>query len=91
MKCYNEYFINGHVFHIEEYEQGKKKYNDGVCIKELTFNEFEVDYYGKLEGVIELQYYNEQNKIFLFKCYWYDTTNIGIIVDPYYDLVKINL
>jgi len=28
--------------------------------------------------------------VFLFKCYWYDTTNRGIRVDPYYGLVEIN-
>jgi hypothetical protein len=28
--------------------------------------------------------------VFLFKCYWYDTTDRGIRVDPHYGLVKIN-
>jgi len=28
--------------------------------------------------------------MFLFKCYWYDTTDRGIRVDPHYSLVKIN-
>jgi hypothetical protein len=28
--------------------------------------------------------------VFLFKCYWYDTTNREIRVDPYYGLVEIN-
>jgi hypothetical protein len=43
-----------------------------------------------LEEVIELQYHSEQNRVFLFKCYWYDTTDRGIRVDPHYDLVEIN-
>ena len=25
--------------------------------------------------VIELQYHNDLNKVFLFKCYWYDITD----------------
>ena len=29
VKCYNEYFINGHVFHTKEYEHGRKTYNNG--------------------------------------------------------------
>jgi hypothetical protein len=29
--------------------------------------------------------------VFLFKCYWYDTTDRGIRVDPHYGLVEINL
>jgi len=65
-KCYNGYFVNGYVFHTEEYRQGR------------------------LEEVIELQYHNEQNIVFLFKCYWYDTTDRVIRVDPHYGLVEIN-
>ena len=62
----------------------------GVCIKGSTSSEFEVDYYGRLEEIIELQYHSEQNRVFLFKCYWYDTTDRGIRVDPHYGLVEIN-
>jgi hypothetical protein len=59
VKCYNGYFINGYVFHTEEYRHGGKAYNNDVCIKGLTSSKFEVNYYGKLEEVIELQYYSE--------------------------------
>jgi hypothetical protein len=45
---YNKYFINEHVFHTEEYGQGKKTFNNGVCVKGSTSNEFKVDYYKKL-------------------------------------------
>jgi hypothetical protein len=37
-----------------------------------------------------LQYHNEHNRVFLFKCYWYDTTNREIRVDPHHGLVEIN-
>jgi predicted dithiol-disulfide oxidoreductase (DUF899 family) len=87
VKCYNGYFVNGYVFHTEEYGHGRKTYNSGVCIKGSTSSEFEVDYYSRLEEVIELQYHSEQNRVFLFKCYWYDTTDRGIRVDPHYGLV----
>jgi hypothetical protein len=90
IKCYNGYFINGYVFHTEEYEYGRKTYNNGVCVKGSTSSELEVDYYGRLEEVVELQYHSEQNRVFLFKCYWYDTTDIGIRVDPHFGLVEIN-
>jgi hypothetical protein len=89
-KCYNGYFVNGYVFHTEEYGQGRKTYNSGVCVKGSTSSELEVDYYGRLEEVVELQYHNEQNRVFLFKCYWYDMTDRGIRVDPHYGLVEIN-
>jgi len=90
VKCYNGYFVNGYVFHTEEYGHGKKTYNNGVCVKGSTSSELEVEYYGRLEEVVKLQYHSEQNRVFLFKCYCYDTTNRGIIVDPHYGLVKIN-
>ena len=54
VKCYIKYFINGYIFHTKEYGQGRKTYNNGVYVKGLIFNEFEVDYYRKLEEVIEL-------------------------------------
>jgi hypothetical protein len=54
VKCYDEYFINDYVFHTEEYDQDRRTYNNEVCAKRSTSNEFEVDYYGKLEKVIEL-------------------------------------
>jgi len=36
------------VFHIEEYREGRKTYNSELCVKDSTFNKFEVDYYSKL-------------------------------------------
>ena len=54
----------------------RKTYNNGVCVKGSTSSELEVEYYGRLEDVVELQYHNEQNIVFLFKCYWYDTTDM---------------
>ena len=41
VKCYNRYFINGYVFHTEEYRHERKTYNSGVCIKGSTSSEFE--------------------------------------------------
>jgi hypothetical protein len=90
VKCYNGYFVNGYVFHTEEYGHEKKTYNNVVCVKGSTSSELEVDYYGRLEEVVELQYHSEQNRVFLFKCYWYDTTDRGIRVDSHYGLVEIN-
>jgi len=59
VKCYTGYFINEYVFHIEKYGQDKKTYNNRVCVKRSTSNKFEVDYYKKLEEVIELQYHSK--------------------------------
>ena len=71
--CYNGYFINRYVFYIEDYKKDRNTYNNGVCVKESIFNEFEVDYYGKLEKK-SFNYHIIEHKIhkiqlFLFKCY----------------------
>jgi len=58
------YFVNGYVFHIEEYGQSIKIYTNEVYVKGSISNEFEVDYYEKLEEMIELQYYSELDKVF---------------------------
>jgi len=77
------------VFHTEKYRQSRKTYNSGVCVEGPASNDFEVNSV-KLEDVIELQYHSEQDRVFLFKCYWYDTTNRKIKVDPHHNLVEIN-
>ena len=89
-KCHNRYFVNEHVFHTEDYGQGRKTYNNRVCVQGSVSNEFEVDYYEKLEKVIELQFHSDHNRVFLFKCYWQDTTDRKIKVDPYHGFIKIN-
>jgi hypothetical protein len=42
----------------------------------------------KLEKLTKLQYHNEHNRVFLFKYYWYDTTDRGIRVDLHHGLVN---
>jgi hypothetical protein len=54
VKCYNGYFINGYMFHTKEYGHGRKTYNNGVSVKGSTISELKVDYYGRLEEVVEL-------------------------------------
>jgi hypothetical protein len=84
MDCCNEIedFIN--------YVLSNSKNISSVCVKGSTFNKFEIDYFRKLEDVIELQYHSEHNIVFLFKCYLYDTIDIGIRVDSHHGLVEIN-
>jgi hypothetical protein len=73
-------YDNEYVFHTKEYGQGKKTYNNRVCVKGSTSNEFEVDCYRKFEEVIELHIITSLTKFFSFKCYWYNIADRGIKV-----------
>ena len=46
-------------FKLKNTSMEKKTYNNDVCVKGSTCSEFEVDYYGKLEEVGELQYHSK--------------------------------
>ncbi|KAG6499607.1 hypothetical protein ZIOFF_039397 [Zingiber officinale] len=63
--------------------------NYGVCVLGSTINEYEVDYYGVLEEILELNYYGLKDVIVLFKCHWYDTSDKGMKVHRL-GLVEIN-
>ncbi|MQL75277.1 hypothetical protein Taro_007658, partial [Colocasia esculenta] len=59
-----------------DYRWNKSTMNSGVCVKGSAYNENEIDYYGILEEVIELQFLGQDNNVFLFKCHWFDPTSI---------------
>ena len=61
--------------------------NSGVCVKGSAYNENEIDYYGILEEVIELQFLGQDNNVFLFKCHWFDPTSIRH--DTTYGLIDV--
>ncbi|KAL0282112.1 UNVERIFIED_CONTAM: hypothetical protein Sangu_2970100 [Sesamum angustifolium] len=78
VSCYKGYFVNGFKFHTVEYGQSKATTNYGVCVLGSTYSECEVDYNGLLEEVVELEYYGLGHAVTLFKCHWYDNSDIGL-------------
>ncbi|KAK4421458.1 hypothetical protein Salat_2096400 [Sesamum alatum] len=72
---YKGYFVNGFKFHTVEYGHSKATTNYGVCVLGSTYSECEVDYYGLLEEIVELEYYGLGRGVALFKCHWYDTSD----------------
>ncbi|XP_042380779.1 uncharacterized protein LOC121973389 [Zingiber officinale] len=72
-----------------EHGRYKATSNYGVCVLGSTVNEYEVDYYGVLEEILELKYYGLKDAIVLFKCHWYDTSDKGMKVHRL-GLVEIN-
>ena len=67
---YNGYIIKGIRFHTKEIEGNRKTQNSGVMVIAKTSSlGDEVLYYGVLNDIIELNYY-ENFRVMLFKCHW---------------------
>ncbi|KAJ1424640.1 hypothetical protein SESBI_11596 [Sesbania bispinosa] len=82
-KRYTAYNINGFKFRTIDRDEGLKTQNNGVFLTSNTLcvassidanvQQADLPYYGKLEDIIELNYYG-LFKVVLFKCKWADTT-----------------
>ncbi|GLT52147.1 hypothetical protein SLA2020_255020 [Shorea laevis] len=67
--------------------------NSSVCVTGTTGTESDLDFYGLLQEVIELQYIGSRHRqtVVLFKCDWYEISPArGIVVDRKHRLVDIN-
>ncbi|KAM3204328.1 pheromone-processing carboxypeptidase KEX1-like [Capsicum annuum] len=75
VQLFNGYVINGYKFHTEEYGSNKSTINTGVCIKGSSHSADNIDYYGRLIEILQLQYNALPFKLtVLFKCSWFDPT-----------------
>ena len=90
---FSAFNVNGFKFRTESREHGLKTQNSGVYLTSSTscvasradqnIREADLAYYGKLEDIIELNYYG-RFKVTLFKCKWADTTrDRGLRKDPW--------
>ncbi|RDY06304.1 hypothetical protein CR513_09722, partial [Mucuna pruriens] len=80
---YTAYNINGYKFRTMGRDEGLKTQNNGVFLTSSTscvasqvdanLRLVDLPYYGKLEDIIELNYYGFL-KVILFRCKWADTT-----------------
>nr|GMD88460.1 uncharacterized protein LOC109179592 [Ipomoea batatas] len=65
--------------------------NSGVCIKGINYSIDESDYYGRLVEVVQIEYPGlPVKRTILFKCEWFDPTNVGMKVHSQYKLVEVN-
>ncbi|XP_070029676.1 uncharacterized protein [Nicotiana sylvestris] len=73
--CHNGYIMNGFRFRTMKSELGLKTQNSGVVVKsdEHTGN---VDYYGKIRKILEIQYL-DNNSVILFQCDWFEVPTQG--------------
>ncbi|XP_031265479.1 uncharacterized protein LOC116123878 [Pistacia vera] len=86
---FSGYIINGFRFHTKQLEGKRVKQNSGVLVKGMVEDK-NIDYYGVLNEIIELQYLNEK-RIVLFKCDWWDVHVIGRgVKNDKYGFVSVN-
>ncbi|KAJ9549585.1 hypothetical protein OSB04_022128 [Centaurea solstitialis] len=85
------FFVNGYKFHTQTHGTGRTTHNSGVCVRGSCYSEYESDYYGLLDEVLEIEYHGYglgRCVVPLFRCTWFDTVN-GVRVDPKHNLVDI--
>ncbi|CAN4115657.1 unnamed protein product [Withania somnifera] len=77
VQTYPQYFTKGYRFNTLTYGSNKSTMNSGMCIKGTIWSDYESDYYGLLDEVIQLEYSNPTKKrtaLVLLKCDWFDPT-----------------
>lgn len=79
VRVYSGFFANGFKFNTLEHGLRRLTYNSGVCIKGLTYNTDELENYGRLLEIIEVEYSGSCSvrKISLFNCEWFDPSPSG--------------
>ncbi|KAH0721508.1 hypothetical protein KY284_006538 [Solanum tuberosum] len=88
----NGYIVNGYRFHVEDYDKKLRTQNCGVVVLGENDKDSEnVDYYGVLTDVIELQFFMDR-RVTLFRCNWFDEYDeIKGVKKDEYDFVSVNL
>ncbi|OIT34191.1 hypothetical protein A4A49_62140, partial [Nicotiana attenuata] len=87
---YNGYIVNGYRFHVEDYDKHLRTQNCGVVVVgETGEHSKNIDYYGVLTDVVELQFTGR--RVILFQCNWFDMYDKkkGIKTDEY-GIVSVN-
>ncbi|OMO52139.1 Zinc finger, CCHC-type [Corchorus capsularis] len=93
VKRYSAFVINGFRFHTKSLEKRRRTQNSGVVATSSTISyasardrnplEGDVNYYGILNDIIELDYY-DKFKVVLFRCDWADVnTSRGVKKDQF--------
>ena len=75
LRIFSGCIVDGVRYHTMDRESSRRTQNSGVMV-EGSHNGEDIDFYGQLKEVIELQYNsdtNSQRTVVLFKCDWFDT------------------
>ncbi|WMV58919.1 hypothetical protein MTR67_052304 [Solanum verrucosum] len=87
----NGFVVNGYRFHVEDYDKKLRTQNCGVVVFGENDEDSEnLDYYGVLTDIIELQFVMDR-RVVLFRCNWFDVYDEvkGVKKDEY-DFVSVN-
>nr|GMD35942.1 uncharacterized protein LOC109190933 [Ipomoea batatas] len=92
VNTYTRYVVNGFKFQTEAYCSRKSTSNFGVSIKGSGLSQFESNFFGTLQEVIEVEYPNVPiKKVVLFKCEWFDPTpNVGSRYNSEYGIAEVH-
>ncbi|WMV08298.1 hypothetical protein MTR67_001683 [Solanum verrucosum] len=87
----NGYIVNGYRFHVEDYDKKLRTRNCGVVVLGENDKDSEnLDYYGVLTDVIELQFVMDR-RVMLFRCNWFDVYDeIKGVKKDEYDFLSVN-
>ena len=84
------YFVNGYKFHTVEWSNSRSTENFGVCVPGAGVGSSEINYYGKIIDIIELEYAGLPIKmVVLFKCELYDPSHWGTKIHNKYGIVEV--
>nr|XP_025647798.1 transcription termination factor 4, mitochondrial-like [Arachis hypogaea] len=85
------YKVNGFKFHTRSHSSGKSTQNYGICVKGTGYGEYENDFYGQLNEIIQVEYTGlPLKRVVLFKCEWFDPTiGKGTKVNKEYGIIQI--
>lgn len=88
---FSGYIVNGFRFHIQDREINLKTQNSGVVVLgNIGDGDEDIDYYGVVTDMIELQYLG-RNRVVLFRCKWWDVFDkVRGIKEDEYGFISIN-
>ncbi|KAL1371645.1 hypothetical protein AAHE18_01G148200 [Arachis hypogaea] len=91
VKCWPIYKVNGFKFHTRSHSSGKSTQNYGIYVKDTGYGEYENDFYGQLNEIIQVEYTGlPLKRVVLFKCEWFDPTiGKGTKVNKEYGIIQI--
>ncbi|GJX80928.1 Myb domain protein 62 [Tanacetum coccineum] len=88
---YTGCMVNGYMFHTQSREYNRKTQSSGVVVYSDHATNL-IDYYGKLQEVLEVEYLGENKRVLVFKCDWFKVDDgKGIQVDKESGVTSVNV